>query len=1003
MRNRLFLNLGVSAALIVSGVAIAPASGASQAPVAVAGVSDSTIALSSVVVARAKASTRVSGWSTTKASAVVGHQFTDRVRVRSGGAFGVRKVLVQRRAAGTRSWTTVTRARTDRAGRFTAILRVPTAERWYFRLRVPATAAAKSHTTKSRRITGIRGALTTISGWTTAPITAELGTRVVSKVRVRTGATYRMRTVQVQRRGPATKAWSVVSTGRTSPSGNYTATLPVLKGAWNYRLRVTATRTAAAGLTPERLVTSTVADTTPPGKVTGLTVGARTPTSIGLSWTNPGDADLARIIVRRATGATAPASSDAGDAVPLSTPTTTTVTDTGLTAGTKYSYAAFTRDTTGNTSAGVTVTTTTTTTPVADTTPPGPVTGLTVGARALTNLTLSWTNPGDADLASIIVRRATGATAPAGSDEGAGVALDSDTATEAMDTGIDPGTEYSYAVFTRDTTGNTSAGVTLTATTTAGPIVARSDAMVLKGTWCLDLDTGIQECYWPPGKDDIWWEHAAEFPTDSQMTPKDFARIAHLGLVDFDGLDAAALSALTYGDTSLNGDENPGPNLLATGHVFAVETTEGNLAKVQVLDYGYDLQVRWVTYRRPGPITTLISQGPGGIASNGDSRWPSISADGRYVSFDSDATTLVTGHTGTESDVFVAATGTGEVALVSVSTGSDPANGVSGCSGISADGQWVAFNSAATNLVDGDTHAQRDIFLRDLRAPATTSISMGRPEGDSTCPRVSGDGRFVSFTSGAALVPEDQGGSDIYLVDRSVTPALTTLVSKASDGTSAAGSSFDSTITGDGRWIAYLSGSSDIVAGDSNPGPDLFVYDRDSGQTELVSKAHDGRQGKSTFNNVGRPAISADGRWVTFRTDASLVDQDTNTVPDVYVWDRDTRQVDLVSGALDGGASNGVAGNPTISADGRWIAFGSAASNLVRGDTNGKRDAFLADRLLLRTRLVSATADGQGANGVVYNATISADGTWLVYDSDATNQVTGDTNGHRDVFLARIG
>lgn len=156
----------------------------------------------------------------------------------------------------------------------------------------------------------------------------------------------------------------------------------------------------------------------PPGPVTGLATGAITTTSIALSWTNPTDADLASVIVRRAVGATPPATAAAGTAVTLANPTATTVTDTGLTATTGYAYAVFTRDTTGNTSTAVTITATTSTPP--DTTPPPPVIGLAPGTITSTSIALSWTNPVDADLAQIVVRRATGATAPATATEGPG-------------------------------------------------------------------------------------------------------------------------------------------------------------------------------------------------------------------------------------------------------------------------------------------------------------------------------------------------------------------------------------------------------------------------------------------------------------------------------------------------------------------------------------------------------------------------------------------------------
>ncbi|MGB7982085.1 MAG: fibronectin type III domain-containing protein [Candidatus Nanopelagicales bacterium] len=241
------------------------------------------------------------------------------------------------------------------------------------------------------------------------------------------------------------------------------------KGSKKIVAQAKATSKLRTGVkTPVRAYTPPPAkDTTAPGSVTRLTVGARTTSTVALSWTNPSASDLGSILVRRTTGATAPASPSAGTAVALRSAKATTVTDTGLAAGTQYSYAVFARDNTGNTSTPVKTTTSTQAAP--DTTPPGPVTELTVGARTTTSVVLSWTNPSVSDLGSILVRRATGATAPASPSAGTGVTLGSAKATMVTDAGLAAGTQYSYAVFTRDTTGNTSTPVKTTTSTQPPP------------------------------------------------------------------------------------------------------------------------------------------------------------------------------------------------------------------------------------------------------------------------------------------------------------------------------------------------------------------------------------------------------------------------------------------------------------------------------------------------------------------------------------------------------
>ncbi len=205
---------------------------------------------------------------------------------------------------------------------------------------------------------------------------------------------------------------------------------------------------------------TTSTDITAPAPVTALTVTSRATTSLGLSWSNPADADLAEVIVRRATGATAPGSPTAGVGVTLSSPTATSVTNTGLTNNTTYSYAVFTRDNAGNIAPATTITSST------DVTAPGPVASLTVTSRATDSLSLSWTNPGDGDLAEVIVRRAQGPTPPATATAGTNVTLSSPTAASVTDTGLAEETTYSYAVFTRDTTGNTNTSPTTLTTST---------------------------------------------------------------------------------------------------------------------------------------------------------------------------------------------------------------------------------------------------------------------------------------------------------------------------------------------------------------------------------------------------------------------------------------------------------------------------------------------------------------------------------------------------------
>jgi len=223
-------------------------------------------------------------------------------------------------------------------------------------------------------------------------------------------------------------------------------------------------------------------------------------------------------------------------------------------------------------------------------------------------------------------------------------------------------------------------------------------------------------------------------------------------------------------------------------------------------------------------------------------------------------------------------------------------------------------------------------------------------------------------------------------------------VSVASDGTQGNDNSWDPSISADGRYVAFFSHASNLVPGDTNGKADVFVHDRVTGQTTRVSVASDGTEGNgySWF-----PSISADGRYVAFESIASnLVPGDTNGVSDVFVHDRLTGQTTRVSVASDGTQGHSASDHPSISADGRYVAFESFASNLVPGDTNGKRDVFVHDRLTGQTARVSVASDGTQGNGDSIYPSISADGRYVAFVSGASNLVPGDANGNIDVFIA---
>ena len=407
-------------------------------------------------------------------------------------------------------------------------------------------------------------------------------------------------------------------------------------------------------------------------------------------------------------------------------------------------------------------------------------------------------------------------------------------------------------------------------------------------------------------------------------------------------------------------------------------------------------------------VVARVSVASDGTQGNGDTvSQASISADGRYIAFQSSASNLVPGDTNGYYDIFVHDRTTGQTTRVNVaSDGTQAADGHSAHPSISADGRYVAYYSVATNLVAGDTNGYCDNFVYDRLTGQTTRVSVANDgtQGDnvSQYAAISADGRYVVFGSLASnLVSGDTNGTwDIFVHDR--TTGRTTRVSVASDGTQAISNSYYfSALSADGRYVAFYSEAGNLVAGDTNGIGDVFVHDCLSGQTTRVSVASDGTQANGGYSWT--PSLSADGRYVAFYSGASnLVMGDTNAHPDIFVHDRTTGQTTRVSVASDGTEANDNSFiMPSLSADGRYVGFESLASNLVAGDTNGVGDIFVHDRATGRTTRINVASDGTQANGESHEGPcINADGRYVVCESLASNLVPGDTNGYEDVFVA---
>jgi hypothetical protein len=344
---------------------------------------------------------------------------------------------------------------------------------------------------------------------------------------------------------------------------------------------------------------------------------------------------------------------------------------------------------------------------------------------------------------------------------------------------------------------------------------------------------------------------------------------------------------------------------------------------------------------------------------------------------------------------------------VSVSSSGQQSDLPSYPAGISANGRYVALSSEATNLVAGDTNGAMDVFVHDRKTGQTTRVSVsssGRQGSDgSEGTGISANGRYVAFTSSASnLVAGDTNdNSDVFVHDRRT--GQTTRVSVSSSGRQGNSTSGFGAISADGRYVAFASLASNLVAGDSNGGFDVFVRDRTTGRTIRVSV---GRRGQQANGDSEGPAISAHGRYVAFTSAASnLVPGDTNRLGDVFAHDRRTGTTQRVSVTSRGNQAEGSpTGNgsnaATISANGRDVAFHSDDTNLVPADTNDTNDMFVHDRWTGRTTRVSISSNGSQANGESLGTPIiSADGRYVAFDSLASNLVAGDTNDITDVFL----
>ena len=377
---------------------------------------------------------------------------------------------------------------------------------------------------------------------------------------------------------------------------------------------------------------------------------------------------------------------------------------------------------------------------------------------------------------------------------------------------------------------------------------------------------------------------------------------------------------------------------------------------------------------------------------------PDISSNGRYVTFSSEADNLTNNDTNNESDIYLRDTVNNTTSLISV-TANGVASGISWDSSISELGRYVAFVSSANNITPQDNNTIPDVFLRDTINNKTTLISTGiggaAANSFSFSPLVGGTadiGRYVIFGSDANnLVPGDNNNQlDIFL--RDTFNSTTQIISVASDNTQGNNASFYPAISPNGQYAAFLSKADNLVPGDNNNEQDIFFRDTINSATTLVSAV----TGSTTPGNAAARAFSLSNysSYIVFGSESSnLVPGDNNGQQDIFLRDTSNSTTRLVSVSTEGNLGNNASENPSISNDGRYVVFKSAASNLVAGDNNNQPDIFLRDTVNSTTTLLPLYSTN--AIGVPLSFSISGDGKYVVFTN---NSIDND-----DVFLYEIG
>lgn len=429
------------------------------------------------------------------------------------------------------------------------------------------------------------------------------------------------------------------------------------------------------------------------------------------------------------------------------------------------------------------------------------------------------------------------------------------------------------------------------------------------------------------------------------------------------------------------------PDVSPSGRYVTFHSDASNL----VLGDNND-QLDVFVHDRQSRVTKRVSLSSAGLQSNGPSFNGSVSEDGLFVTFHSQANNLVVNDNNGLTDIFIKNTQTGAIVRVG-------GNGESWFPSIASNGKTVAFSSHANNLVPGDTNGKQDIFtyntVTNSIVRVSTTMNGIEANGYSAYPSISADGTQVVFVSTASNLAsgDSNQASDVFV--KHLGTLLTTRLFRLNNRTQASSHSGGADISGDGQRIAFQSDANNLFNNDREYTRDLFIHDRNTNLTTLISTKSCSEP--SVFHWKSPPRISADGRFLAYC--ALLQNLAGFQVTQIFVRDLQLGATRLVSRAIDGAQGNDGSIDPDISADGRFVSFTSLANNLVTRDDNNLRDIFVQDLTNGRLTRVSIANSAAEANGASYASTISGNGRYVTFTSEATNLVVGDTNGHADAFV----